>query len=172
MAINNLQEKFLHGLGDIYDAEHRFLDAQQEMLEQAQSTTVQGLLKSHITQTEQQIETLEQVYKLLGESPEREKCFAATGIVEEGQHLLEEVSGNPALIDLAIAGSCAKVEHYEIATYRGLITGAQCMGQTDAARLLEKNLNQEEQTAQKIETSMATLFDQAIAQEGGKAARA
>ncbi len=24
MAIKTLQEKFIHGLGDIYDAEHRF----------------------------------------------------------------------------------------------------------------------------------------------------
>ncbi len=30
MAITTLEEKFVHGLGDIYDAEHRFLEAQEK----------------------------------------------------------------------------------------------------------------------------------------------
>ena len=43
MAINTLEEKFIHGLGDIYDAEHRFLEAQEKMLPSATSSTVQTL---------------------------------------------------------------------------------------------------------------------------------
>ncbi len=162
MAIKTLQEKFLHGLGDIYDAEHRFLKAQQEMLPQANASTVKTLLEQHITETEQQIKVLEQVFEVLGESAKREKCAAAAGLVSEGESLLGEVSGVPALVDLAIGGSCSKVEHYEIASYRMLITGAEQMGQTEIAQLLKQNLQQEEQTAQKIEQSAPALFQQAM----------
>ena len=35
MAIQSTQDKFLHELGDIYDAEHRFLKGQQVMLQNA-----------------------------------------------------------------------------------------------------------------------------------------
>jgi cysteine synthase B len=35
MSISSLEEKFVHELGDIYDAEHRFLEAQQQMVKQA-----------------------------------------------------------------------------------------------------------------------------------------
>ncbi len=166
MAIKTLQEKFLHGLGDIYDAENQFLEAQQEMLPQATSPSVISLLETHIAQTEEQITTLEEVFNLLDETPERVKCQAAAGIVTEGQKTLKEVSGAPHLIDLAISGSCGKVEHYEIANYRMLITGAEQMGQTEVVKLLTRNLKQEEQTAQLIEQSAPKLFQQAMSAEG------
>lgn len=161
MAIKTLQEKFMHGLGDIYDAEHRFLDAQEKMLESADSETVQSNLKTHIAETEQQIVNLTQVYEILGVSPQRVSCDGAAGIVKEGDKLLSETKDVPALADLAITGGCSKVEHYEIAAYRGLIASAQAMGQTDIAQLLTINLEQEENTAQKLEASMPELLQKA-----------
>ncbi len=168
MAIKNLQEKFLHGLQDAYDAEQQFLKAQQEMLPQATAETVKTLLTQHITETEQQIGILEEVFETLGESAERAKCAGAAGIVGEGEKLLKEVSDNPALVDLAIAGGCGKVEHYEIASYRMLITGAEQTNQPQVAQLLQTILQQEERTAQKIEQSAPALFQQAM----GRAASA
>ncbi len=160
MSIKTLDEKFQHELGDIYDAEHQFLDAQQQMLKKASDATVKTMLTEHISQTEQQIKNLEQIFEALGQQPKREKCQGAAGLVSEGQKLLKEVEG-PALIDLAIAGAAAKVEHYEIATYRGLIEGAKMMGNRDVERLLQENLKQEEQTAQKIEKNTPALLQQA-----------
>ncbi|MDQ3686514.1 MAG: DUF892 family protein [Acidobacteriota bacterium] len=165
--ITTLEEKMKHGLGDMYDAEHQFLEAQEEMLSQANSQTVKSLLEEHIAQTEEQIGILEQVYEVMGEEPERIKCAGAAGIVSEGQKTLKEVSGNPALVDLAIAGGCSKVEHYEISSYRMLITGAQQTGKTEVAQLLQQILQQEEQTAQKIEKSTPQLFQKAMSQSAG-----
>ena len=169
MAINNLNEKFIHDLGDIYDAEHRFLEAQQQMVQQAKNPTVKTLLQEHITQTEQQIQNLEQVYSTLGEKPKRIKCDAATGLVSEGQKLMKETSGNPALLDVAMTGAQAKVEHYEVACYRGLIEGARIMGQDQVLQLLQQNLQQEEQTAKRVEQSIPQLLQQAMSsQERGR----
>lgn len=163
MAIKTLQEKFMHGLGDIYDAEHRFLEAQQTMLPNADSETVRMNLETHIAETEQQIVNLTEVYELLGQKPQRVACDAAAGLVKEGDKLLSETKAVPSLADLAITGSCSKVEHYEIASYRGLIAGAEAMGQTDIARLLSENLGQEENTAQKLEAGMPELLQSAMA---------
>ena len=137
------------------------------MLSHANSQTVKLLLEEHIAQTEEQIGILEQVYEVIGEEPERIKCAGAAGIVSEGQKTLKEVSGTPTLVDLAIAGSCSKVEHYEIASYRALITGAQQTGQTEVARLLQQILQQEEHTAQKIEQSTPQLYQQAMSHAAG-----
>jgi ferritin-like metal-binding protein YciE len=168
MAIKSLDEKMLHEVGDIYDAEHQFLEAMQQMQGQAQSNEVKSLLKQHIGETEQQITNLEQVFQALGEKPKREKCAGAAGLVSEAQKLLKEVKDNPQLIDLAIAGSQSKSEHYEISAYRGLITAAEEMGQGEIVKLLQKNLQQEEQTAQKVEQSTPKLLQQAMkAQERG-----
>lgn len=169
MAIKNLNEKFIHDLGDIYDAEHRFLEAQQEMLQQANNPTVKTLLQEHIGQTQQQIKNLEQAYSILGEKPKRVKCDAAAGLVSEGQKGMKEASSNPAVLDCVIAGAAAKVEHYEVASYRGLIEGARIMGQDQVLQLLQQNLQQEEQTAQRVEQSTPQLLQQAMsAKEMGR----
>jgi len=162
MAIKTLEEKFQHGLGDIYDAEHRFLDAQQTMLESATDATVQANLKKHIAETEEQIVNLTKVHELLGLTAKRETCDAAAGLVSEGSKLLKETKDVPALADLAINGSCTKVEHYEIASYRGLIAGAEAMGQTEVATLLSANLEQEENTADTLEDGMPALLEKAM----------
>ncbi len=169
MAIKTLQEKFMHGLGDIYDAEHRFLDAQQTMLPNADSDLVRTSLETHIAETEQQIVNLTQVYEILGVTPQRVSCDGAAGIVKEGDKLLSETKDVPALADLAIVGGCSKVEHYEIASYRGLIAGAEMMGQTEIVRLLSENLQQEENTAQTLEASMPELLQNAMRSATAKA---
>lgn len=162
MAIKTLEEKFVHELGDIYDAEYRFLDAQQTMLPSATAPTVRALLEKHITETEQQIVNLTKVHEILGLTAKRVSCDGAAGIVTEGDKLLKETKDVPALADLAITGGCSKVEHYEIAAYRGLIAGAEQMELTEIARLLSENLQQEENTAQALESSMPTLLQKAM----------
>ena len=169
MGIKTLEEKFQHELGDIYDAEHQFLEMMQQALPQASSPPVTRLLEQHIKQTEQQITVLEQAFTALGAEAKRIKCQGATGIVNENKKTLKDVSSNPALVDLAIAGGSAKVEHYEISSYRGLIAGAEAMGQTQVIRLLQRNLAQEEQTAAKIEQSIPKLLQQAVKNAGSAA---
>jgi len=168
MAITSVQQKFTHELGDIYDAEHRFLEAQQQMLPKARSNTVKQLLQQHIQETEQQIRNLDQAFQVLGEQPKRVTCEGAAGIVAEGQKTLREAQGNASLTDCVIAGAASKVEHYEIASYRGLLMGAQLMGQPQLTQLLQQNLQQEEQTAQMVEQSVPQLLQQAMGQAGGQ----
>lgn len=162
MAIRTLDEKLVHDIGDIYDAEHRFLEAQQEMLQHAHAQSVQMLLTEHIAQTQQQIDNLNQIYKLMGVTPARVKCDAAAGLVIEGQKGLKETSGAPTIQDVMIANASSKVEHYEIASYRGLIEGAKLLGNPQVLALLQQNLQQEEQTAMKIEQTTPMLLNQAM----------
>jgi len=162
MPIKNMEEMFMHELGDIYDAEHQFLKGQQEMLEKATDPTLKGMITNHIEETEGQIETLEQVFAALGEEAKREPCSGARGLVNEAKKMLEETTGAPKVRDCAIAGAAEKVEHYEICAYKGLIESAERMGQREVVALLQKNLEQEESTALLIEDNMPDLLDKAI----------
>jgi len=170
MAIKTLEEKFQHELADIYDAEHQFLEAQNQMLPQATNEQVKRLLEQHIKQTEGQITVLEQAFVALGQEPTRIKCQGAAGIVAENKKTLKEVSSNPALVNLAIAGGSVKVEHYEIVAYRALVAAAEAMNQSKVMKLLQRNLVQEEQTAQKVELSLPKLLQQAVSQAASSSA--
>jgi ferritin-like metal-binding protein YciE len=160
MAIKTPQEKFLHELGDVYDAEQRFLEGQSTMLEAATDPTLKGGIQKHIAESQQQVANLRQVFQLLGAQAKGEPCDAAKGLVAEAQKNVKE-AGRPEIRDCLIGGALAKVEHYEIASYRGLILGAQEMGQNEVAALLQQNLRQEEQTAQRLETSAPLLLRKA-----------
>ena len=162
MPIKSMDMMFQHELGDIYDAEHQFLEGQRKMLEGATDPKLQQMLTRHMEESEQQIKTLEEVYGLLGRQPEREHCSGAAGLVTEANKLMRETAGAPELRDYAIAGAMAKVELYEISSYEGLISAATEMGNKEAARLFERNLRQEEKTHELVEETEPQLLQAAL----------
>jgi ferritin-like metal-binding protein YciE len=162
MAIKTIEEKVVHDISDMYDAEHRFLEGQHAMLQMASTPQLQKMLQEHAKQTEQHIQTLEQVYQILGHKPKRSKCDAAAGLVAEGEKATKEMANNPALLDWTIAGAAAKIEHYEIASYRALVTACEELGMAPVVQLLEQTLEQEHMTAQKIEKNLPILIQQAM----------
>ena len=160
MPIANPQDLFLHELCEIYDAEHRFLEGQQEMAQAATDEDLEGAIRNHITQTEQHINNLEQIFRNLGEEPRRETNEVAQGLVSEAQEGIQE-SQNNEIRDCVINAGVVKVEHFEMGSYRSLVTGAQLMGQSEVANLLEANMHQEEETAQIAESSTRELLQKA-----------
>ncbi len=166
MQIANTQELFIHELADVYDAEHRFIEGQQEMVQKATDEDLKGAISQHIEQTREHAANVERVFRDLGVEPWRESCEAAQGLVSEAQEVIGGAQTD-ALRDVAIASAVAKVEHYEIGSYRTLVTGAQLMGRSEAEQLLRNNLDQEEQTARIAEGSSEKLLRKAR-QEGGQ----
>ena len=71
------------------------------------------------------------------------------GLVKEGQEVIS-ASGDPKVKDAALIASAQRVEHYEIAAYGTLRTLATQIGQTDAARLFQKTLDEEGNTDKKL----------------------
>ena len=166
MPIKNVQELLVHELGEIYDAEHRFLDGQVRMVHRATDGDLQRSIENHILQTRQHIGNLEQFFRELGEEPRRETNEAAQGLVNGAEQSMGEAQ-NSALRDCAINAAIIKVEHFEIGSYRGLIRGARLMmGESVAVKnLLETNLQQEEETAQIAEQSAEELLQKALRTE-------
>jgi ferritin-like metal-binding protein YciE len=165
MPISNVQGLFVRELCEIYDAEHRFLDGQVKMVHRATDHELQRSIENHIVQTRQHIADLERFFRELDEAPRRETNEAAHGLMSGAERGIEEAQGD-ALRDCLIDAAVIKVEHFEIGSYRGLLTGARLMmGQTTAVDLLEANLRQEEETAQIAEQSAETLLQKAMQAE-------
>lgn len=161
MPITNTQELFLHELCEIYDAEHRFVEGQQEMAQKATDGKLESAIREHIEQTRLHVRNLEEVFGKLGQEPQRETNEVAQGLVSEAQEGIQEAQQSDALRDCVIDAAVIKVEHFEMGSYRGLLAGARLVGQNEIVDLLEQNLKQEEQTAHIAEQSAQELLQRA-----------
>ena len=140
-----LDELFHDTLKDIYYAEKKILSALPKMAKAAQNDDLRAAFEKHKTETEGQIDRLEQVFQLIEEKPQGKKCAAIEGILEEGQEIIKEYKGSPAL-DAGLVSAAQAVEHYEIARYGTLRTWAEELGLNQAVKLLQQTLDQEEAT--------------------------
>jgi ferritin-like metal-binding protein YciE len=140
-----LDELFYETVKDIFYAEKKILTALPKMAKAAQNSDLKAAFEKHETETEQQVSRLQQVFELLEKKPQGKKCPAIDGIIEEGQEIAKEYKGSPAL-DSGLLAAAQAVEHYEISRYGTLRTWAQELGLTEAIRLLEATLKEEEET--------------------------
>lgn len=145
MALDTLEDLFLHELRDLYSAEKQLLKALPKMAKAAASANLKQGFEQHLLQTEIQVERLEQIFEQLGKAPRGPKCVAMEGLIEEGKKLMEE-DAEPPVGDAALIASAQKVEHYEIAGYGTVRTFANLLGYSDAEELLQQTLDEEKQT--------------------------
>jgi ferritin-like metal-binding protein YciE len=148
-----LEELFHEGLKDIYFAEKKLLVALPKMAKAAEMEEAKAAFEKHRGETEKHVERLEQIFKMIEKEPHGKQCPAIIGIVEEGQEIIEDYDGSPAL-DAGLIGAAQAAEHYEIARYGTLKAWATELGLQEAVRLLDTTLAEENKT-DKILTELA-----------------
>ena len=168
MATTNevIRPLFIVGLRDVHAVEHQALALIDRQLDRLKNyPEVEARLRSHRTETEQQISRVEQILADLGESHSSIKDLGLT------------ISGNLAALSHTIAGdeiiknSFANFafENFEIASYTGLITLAQDGGFGNVTSLLEQSLAEEQAMADfvigGIPKIMRTFVDLKVAGE-------
>jgi ferritin-like metal-binding protein YciE len=141
----SLQELFHDTLKDIYFAEKKILSALPKMAKAAQSEDLRAAFQKHETETEEHVARLEKVIEEIDETPRGKTCDAIMGIIEEGQEVMKEFKGTPAL-DAGLLAAAQAVEHYEIARYGTLKTWAAELGLKQSSKLLETTLSEEKKT--------------------------
>jgi ferritin-like metal-binding protein YciE len=149
MAEKTLDDLFLDTLKDIYYAERQILKALPKMASAAQSDALRAGFLEHRDQTEGQVERLQQIFEMLDKPARGKTCEAILGIIEEGKEIMSEFKNAPAL-DAGLISAGQAVEHYEIARYGTLKTWAEQLGHSDAAKLLQQTLDEEEETDRKL----------------------
>jgi ferritin-like metal-binding protein YciE len=145
----NLRELFHDTLKDIYFAEKKILTALPKMAKAAQSEELKAAFQKHESETEMHVERLDKVFAELDETPRAKTCDAIVGIIEEGQEVMKEYKGTPAL-DAGLLAAAQAVEHYEISRYGTLKTWAQELGLDESVALLNLTLREEKNTDQTL----------------------
>jgi ferritin-like metal-binding protein YciE len=145
MSDKTLDDLFYDGLRDIYYAERKILKALPKMARSAASDDLKAAFKKHQEETQGHVERLQEVFEMLGKRAMGKTCPAIDGIIEEGEEVLDEFKGAPAL-DAALVAAAQAVEHYEIARYGTMKKWAELLEMPDAAKLLDQTLQEESAT--------------------------
>jgi ferritin-like metal-binding protein YciE len=143
---SHLEKFFLDQLQDIYYAENKILQALPKMSEAATTTELKEAFEDHLHQTQRHVKRLEKAFESIDKRAEGKKCEAIEGIAREVDEIINETEEGTMTRDAALIIAAQKVEHYEIATYGGLVQLAITMQLHDAADLLDKTLVEEEDT--------------------------
>ncbi len=147
--MNTPRELFLHELSDMLSAEHIIAGTLGELTSETQHDEIKAAFKEHGTQSKEHIKRLQQAFKAMGEKPEDTTCHAAAGLRQEHEALHEE-DPSPEVLEMGNLLGAAKSEHYEIASYTGLVQIARDLGEREVADLLKQNLDEEQAMAKKI----------------------
>ncbi|MBB4567653.1 MULTISPECIES: ferritin-like domain-containing protein [Rhizobium] len=148
-----LEDLFYDTLKDIYYAERQIVRALPKMARAAQSPDLKAGFEKHLQETEGHVERLQQVFEMIGKRAQGKTCEAIQGIIAEGEEIMDEFKGTPAL-DAGLISAAQAVEHYEIARYGTLRTWANTLGKPEVVKLLDQTL-QEEGNTDKILSKLA-----------------
>lgn len=163
-----LQKFFEDSLKDIYWAEKHLTKALPKMKKAATTSELQTAITEHLEQTKEHVARLEQVFETLGKPARAKKCDAMEGLTKEADSIVEETEKGSMTRDAAIIIAAQKVEHYEIATYGGLVSLAQTLGLEDAASILSQTLEEEKQTDINLSAIAEGNINWAAEQEGAE----
>lgn len=141
-----LEKFFVDMLKDIYYAEQQLLKAIPEMQKACTTEELEDAFGDHLKQTERHVKRLEKVFQSIGKKAEGKKCEAMDGLIKEAKSIISETKEGTMTRDAALIIAAQKVEHYEIATYGGLVQLAITMDLNRAAEILDKTLQEEEET--------------------------
>jgi len=149
MQNSSLKELYVEELRDIYDAENQLVKALPEMAKAATSEELRSGFEEHLKQTKEHVRRVEQVLNELGEKAKGKKCKGMQGLIAEGKEIMEE-DFEDEVMDAALISAAQRVEHYEIAAYGTVRTYAEILGEQNAVSLLEKTLEEEKETDEKL----------------------
>jgi ferritin-like metal-binding protein YciE len=149
MEHNELKQLYINELRDLYNAENQLVKALPKMAKKASSEQLRSGFEEHLDQTNGHVSRLEEIFEALGQKPSGKKCSGMAGLVKEGEEMMEE-DFSEEVMDAALISAAQRVEHYEIAAYGCVATWAELLGESEANALLEKTLEEEKETDQKL----------------------
>ena len=138
-----LADFFYGELKDIYWAEKHLVKILPKMTKAATSAELKTAFTNHLAETKVHCTRLEEIFGILGKKVQAKKCEAIEGITKEGEGIIEETKAGTATRDVGLIFAGQKAEHYEIATYGGLVQLAKTLGYEECADILLKTLNEE-----------------------------
>ncbi len=140
--LNNLEDLFHHQIKDLYSAEKQLINALPKMKENASSDSLKDAISTHLDETKNHKQRLEEIADDSGIEPGGMTCEAMKGLVSEAQSFISEDAAD-GVKDAGIIADAQRVEHYEISAYGTAMKFAESLNHSDAVDKLAMTLNEE-----------------------------
>lgn len=163
--METIDEVMEHCLQELYAAETEGAKILNKLAKEVSEPKLQQAFEAHAKETEKQAERIEEACEILGIKPKGKPAIGLKGLVEETEALMKEIKIE-SLKDAVIIGAAQKMEHYEIAAYGTARSLAQEAGQDKVAKLLEKTLEEEKKTDEKLTKLAEDRVNKKAIQEG------
>jgi ferritin-like metal-binding protein YciE len=165
-----LEKFFVDALKDMLWAEKAIVESLPKMKQAATTEELKDAFEDHELQTRKHISRLEKVFEIIGQKAEDKKCEAMAGIIKECDEIKNSTPEGTMTRDAALIIAAQKVEHYEIASYGGLVQLALTLNYDKAAHLLDQTLGEEEDTDATLTDIAEGYINFEAAEEGNEAA--
>ena len=141
-----LHQYFLNALKEMYWSEQEITEGLKKLQSAATHSKLVQAFKKHETETREHVVRLEKIFEITGEIPEVRKCPAMESILKESDEITALLPNASATLDAILIIAAQKVEHYEIASYGGLVALAETLNLSEAAHILQSTLEEEKET--------------------------
>lgn len=147
---DSIEKLFTEQLKLIYYVEKNLLKTLQKVIKKSLGEVMQNSLIEHKQVTEEHSIRIEKVFNLLNKKLQTRKSEAFLGLQEEMEEMIYLTPENCIARDMAIITMIQKMEHYEIATYSGIVSMAKIFGFKQVASILQDTLDEEKDTDQQL----------------------
>lgn len=131
------------------------------LFEAVRATELRLDVEKHILETQGHVRNLRVVLTRLDAPAAPEPSPVLPALQAEHAALLQTTP--EALQDLAHAGAIARIEHYEVAVYSGLVHLAQALDlELDLVRLLRENMEQDAYALEQVEHALVKLLAERV----------
>lgn len=151
--IDDLKSLYTTELHYMLSMEQQITKALPKLAEHATDPKLKSALQTHLRETEQHVNRVEQILQKLTGSASEKKCDITAALITAGENTIK-AANDDAVRDAGIIAAAQKVEHFEIASYGSARDWAKLLGETQAAQMLEQTLT-EEKHADKVLTEVA-----------------
>jgi len=147
---DSIEKLFTEQLKLIYYVEKNLLKTLQKVVKKSLGEVMQNSLIEHKQATEEHSIRIEKVFNLLNKKSQTRKSEAFLGLQEEMEEMINLTPENCIARDMAIITMIQKMEHYEIATYSGIVSMAKTFGFKQISSILQDTLDEEKDTDQQF----------------------
>ena len=149
MQLQSLKDLFIFRLNQTLSAEKGAQQLFQELTTDARSPQVKDALERHANVIGTQISHLEQCLRTVGAQPTPVSNYVIEGMLKEVGEFKRQ---NPSVeaFDLYRLGTGIKLAFLKIGTYHVLMREARALGEQDCVRILEGDLREMEDRANKV----------------------
>jgi ferritin-like metal-binding protein YciE len=156
------RETLIGWLNDAYAMEMGIIPVLENHVKDADKhPEIQTRLRAHLEQTRRQADQVKMLVERLGGSTSAIKTTMGTiGGFFAG---LSTGAAPDELVKNALADY--STEHFEIASYKALIAGAQALGETEVVRVCEQILREEEEMARWLESNLPMVVNMYLGTE-------